>query len=66
MQLLKRTCDQYDRLRKRNAFLEQYKRESIGGDAMEEMDSSRETVQSLISEYTACESPDYLNWVCGY
>lgn len=64
-----RTCDQYDRLRKRNAFLEQYKKESLGNDAMQEFDSSRyiyidgrEVVQNLVSEYIACESPDYLNW----
>ncbi|KAJ3342080.1 gamma-tubulin [Kappamyces sp. JEL0680] len=60
--LLKRTCDQYDRLRKRNAFLEQYKRETNAGDAMEEFDSSREVVQNLINEYVACESPSYLDW----
>jgi hypothetical protein len=29
---------------------------------MEEFDSSREVVQNLVSEYQACESPDYLNW----
>jgi hypothetical protein len=42
--------------------LEQYKRETSAGDAMEEFDSSREVVQSLISEYVACESPNYLDW----
>ena len=59
---MKRTCVQYDRLLKRSAFLEQYKRETSAGDALEEFNSSREVVQNLISEYTACESPDYLNW----
>ncbi|KAJ2993888.1 Tubulin gamma-2 chain [Globomyces sp. JEL0801] len=60
--LLKRTCDQYDKLRKRNAFVEQYKREMAIGDVEEELDASRLVVQNLISEYMACESPDYLNW----
>ncbi|KAJ3079446.1 gamma-tubulin [Quaeritorhiza haematococci] len=90
--LFKRTCDQYDRLRKRNAFLEQYKRESMFSNDLNEFDESsykrmlflneyslfwsifrfsfydvglfcREVVQELISEYEACESPDYVNWV---
>lgn len=57
--LLKRTCDQYDRLRKRNAFLEQYRREAIFQDSLSEFDSSREVVQELIDEYLACETPSY-------
>ncbi|KAI9089440.1 Tubulin/FtsZ, GTPase domain-containing protein [Phlyctochytrium arcticum] len=60
--LFKRVCDQYDRLRKRNAFLEQYRRESTFADSLEEFDDSREVVQDLIAEYEACESPDYVNW----
>ncbi|KAJ1341654.1 tubulin gamma chain [Batrachochytrium salamandrivorans] len=40
--LFKRICDQYDRLRKRNAFVEMYKRElATDMDALEEFDSSR-------------------------
>ncbi len=62
-QLFKRVIDQYDRLRKRNAFLEQYKRQAMFMDGLEEFDSSREVVQELIGEYEACESPDYVNWV---
>jgi tubulin gamma len=50
-------------LRKRNAFVEQYKKESIGNDALEEFDSARDVVQDLIGEYLACETPDYVNWV---
>ncbi|KAJ3220056.1 gamma-tubulin [Clydaea vesicula] len=57
--LFKRTCDQYDRLRKRNAFLDQYKKETMFSDGLEEFDSSREVVQDMILEYEACESPDY-------
>ncbi|KAH6568301.1 hypothetical protein BASA50_010511 [Batrachochytrium salamandrivorans] len=61
--LFKRICDQYDRLRKRNAFVEMYKRElATDMDALEEFDSSREVVQQLISEYEACESADYPTW----
>ncbi|KAI9141097.1 tubulin gamma chain [Paraphysoderma sedebokerense] len=60
--LFKRTCDQYDRLRKRNAFLDQYKKLPLFEDSLDEFDLSREVVQELIDEYTACESPDYANW----
>ncbi|KAJ3298245.1 gamma-tubulin [Borealophlyctis nickersoniae] len=63
--LFKRTCDQYDRLRKRNAFLDQYKREAMFAEGLEEFDSSREVVQDLISEYEACENPDYIDWTPG-
>ncbi|EPX70450.1 gamma-tubulin [Schizosaccharomyces octosporus yFS286] len=59
--LFKRTLDQYDRLRKRNAFLDQYKKESIFEDNLDEFDSSREVVSNLIQEYEACENPNYLS-----
>jgi tubulin gamma len=64
--LFKRICDQYDRLRKRNAFLDQYKKIDMFKDGMEEFDSSRQTVQELIEEYEACESMDYLKWVIDF
>ena len=41
MQLFKRMLDQYDRLRKRNAFLEQYKKEKMFENGLEEFDDSR-------------------------
>ncbi|PVU92068.1 hypothetical protein BB559_003847 [Furculomyces boomerangus] len=59
--LFKRTLDQYDRLRKRNAFLDLYKRESIFSDSLEEFDLSRAVVSNLIREYSACEEPNYLS-----
>ena len=61
--LFKRTVDQFDRLRQRKAFLDQYKREAMFADSLDEFDSSREVVQELINEYEACESPDYVTWV---
>ncbi|KAF9978881.1 gamma-tubulin [Actinomortierella ambigua] len=60
--LFKRTCDQYDRLRKRNAFLEPYKQGSLSDRALEEFDDSREVVQDLINEYEACENSDYVSY----
>lgn len=63
--LFKRTCDQYDRLRKRNAFLDLYKREQMFSDSLDEFDDSRNVVQDLINEYEACESPDYATGGAG-
>lgn len=59
--IFQRTLDQYDRLRKRNAFLDIYKREKSFCDVLDdEFDSSREEVQSTIDEYKAVESSSYL------
>jgi tubulin gamma len=59
--MFKRNLEQYDRLRKRNAFLEQYKREAIFSEGLEEFDHSREILQELVDDYQNCESPDYAN-----
>jgi tubulin gamma len=47
VQLFKRMLDQYDRLRKRNAFLEQYKKEDMFANGLEEFDDSRRVVAEL-------------------
>jgi len=60
--LFKRMLDQFDRLRKRNAFLEQYKKEKMFENGLEEFDDSRATVEELLKEYKACESPDYISY----
>ncbi len=39
--LLRRTTEQYDKLRKRNAFLDQYRREALFAQDFEEFDDSR-------------------------
>lgn len=53
--------DQYDRLRKRNAFLDQYRREPMFEHGLEEFDASREVVADLIKEYEAAEGVDYVS-----
>ncbi|EGD87659.2 tubulin gamma chain [Trichophyton rubrum D6] len=58
--LFKRIVSQYDRLRKRNAFLEQYKKEAPFADGLGEFDEAREVVMDLVAEYEAAERPDYL------
>ncbi|KAI5124077.1 hypothetical protein M0805_003904 [Coniferiporia weirii] len=60
--LFKRMLDQFDRLRKRNAFMEQYKKEKMFENGLEEFDDSRATVEELLKEYKACESPDYISY----
>ncbi|WFD25876.1 gamma-tubulin [Malassezia nana] len=58
--MFKRTADQYDRLRKRNAFLDMYKREAMFASDLSEFDEARETVAELMSEYRAAEKDDYI------
>ena len=51
LQLFKRMIDQFDRLKRRNAFVEQYKKEKIFQDSLEEFDDARSvfaSAQSLI------------------
>lgn len=55
--------DQYDRLKKKNAFLDQYKKEKIFSDNLDEFDDARATCDELLKEYKACESPDYISYV---
>lgn len=59
--LFKRIVSQYERLRKRNAFLEQYKREEPFRDGLGEFDEAREVVGSVIQEYEDAEKADYLS-----
>ena len=60
--LFERICKQYDKLRKRDAFLDNFRKVEMFADDLTEFDESREIVQSLIEEYKASESPDYINW----
>ncbi|EAU88379.2 tubulin gamma chain [Coprinopsis cinerea okayama7 len=60
--LFKRMLDQFDRLRKRNAFIEQYKKEKMFANGLEEFDDARATCDELLKEYKACESPDYVSF----
>ena len=59
--LFKRIVSQYDRLRKRNAFLEQYKKEAPFADGLGEFDEARAVVMDLVADYEAAEKEDYLD-----
>lgn len=52
---------QYDRLRKRNAFMDQYKKEPMFSQDLGEFDDTRAVVSDLIAEYEAAEGADYLS-----
>ena len=58
--LFKRIVFQYDRLRKRNAFLEQYRREEPFRDGWGEFDEARATVMGCVQEYEEAEGEGYL------
>ena len=60
-QLFKRIVRQYDGMRKRNAFIEAYKKTAPFADNLSEFDESRECVADLIAEYEAAEEANYLN-----
>lgn len=59
--LFKRIVSQYDRLRKRNAFIDQYKKEAPFADGLGEFDEAKAVVVDLIKEYEAAEKENYLD-----
>ena len=57
--LFERACKQYDKLRKREAFLDQFKKEPMFAENFDEMDVSREVVQ--VGHFHVWSS-DILGW----
>lgn len=60
--VFEKNCRLFDKLRKREAFLENYKKEEIFKDNFDELDASREVVQQLIEEYQAATRAGYISW----
>ncbi|KJE94277.1 tubulin gamma-1 chain [Capsaspora owczarzaki ATCC 30864] len=60
--LFERTCRQYDKMRKREAYMDQFRKEPMFSDSLDEFDSSREIVQQVIDEYKAAERADYATY----
>lgn len=58
--LFRRIVRQYDGMRKRNAFIEAYKKTKPFEEDLGEFDESREVVMGLINEYEEAETPEYL------
>ena len=48
-------------MRKRNAFIDSYKKTAPFAENLDEFDESRQVVADLIAEYEAAEDADYLN-----
>ena len=61
LQLFDASCGQFDKLRKREAFLDQFKKEPKFKDDLSELDDSREVVQEVIDEYLASTKDDYIS-----
>lgn len=59
--LFRRIVAQYEKMRKRNAYLEQYKKEAPFAEGLGEFDEAKEVVMGMISEYEAAEKDDYLD-----
>ena len=62
LQLFMRTIQQFDKLRKREAFLEQFRKEDMFRDSLDEFESSREVLQQLVDEYQAATKSNYITW----
>jgi tubulin gamma len=60
--LFEKALRQYKTLRARGAFLDQYKKQKIFSDGLDEFDSSAEIVRNLVDEYKAADKSDYLQW----
>jgi len=60
--VFEKNCRLFDKLRKRGAFLEQYKKSEMFKENLDELDGAREVVQELINEYHAATKADYISW----
>ena len=59
--LFKRIVVQYGAMRKRNAYLDGYKKEAPFADGLGEFDEAKAVVMDLISEYEEAETESYLD-----
>lgn len=63
--LFKRIVLQYDKMRKRNAYLEGYKKEAMFADGLGEFDEARAVVMDLIADYEEAEMETYIDATVG-
>ena len=59
--LFKRIVAQYDKMRKRNAYLDTYKKTAPFAEGYEQFDEARAVVMDLIGEYEEAEKETYLD-----
>ena len=60
--LFQRCLRDYDKMRRVNAYIEQFRKEDMFSDNLDEMDDSRDVVQNLVDEYRAATKPEYLTY----
>ncbi|KAG2324634.1 hypothetical protein Bca52824_007362 [Brassica carinata] len=61
--LFSKCLSQYEKLRKKQAFLDNYRKFPMFADNdLSEFDEARDIIESLVDEYKVCESPDYIKW----
>lgn len=63
--LFARALKTYDTMRKRNAYLDSYRKQPMFADGLEEFDEARSVVVDTIREYKAAADPNYVDWVMG-
>jgi tubulin gamma len=61
-ELFDRLLNQFDTIRKRNAFLDNYRKEPMFAENLDEFDDARQVVQNLVDEYRACERSNYVDF----
>jgi tubulin gamma len=60
--LLKRLLDQYQKIITKKAFLDNYKKEDIFKDNLDEFTDSYDVIKRVVEEYTLSEREDYLDY----
>lgn len=63
--LFRKILDQYEKMRKRNAYIDIYRKEDMFRDNLDEFDDAKEVVQSVVQEYEAANREDYLEQGVG-
>lgn len=61
-QLFQKISKDYSGMKKMNAFIDQYKKEKMFSDSLEEFDESYNVVKNLIEEYANAEKPNFVDW----
>lgn len=59
---LKETVNSFTKMFEKKAYLDNFRKESMFQESLEEFTDSREVVMKVIEEYNACERKDYLEW----
>ena len=60
--IFERIVKQYNTLRKKNAFLDHFKKSSVFEKNFDEFDDAKAVVESVVDEYKAAEKEDYVEW----